>query len=410
MSIKKTTNFIPKKNNPKAGLDNKDIILLSLLQYICQNQNNSQKLFKLLSNYLMDLGIIQNHYLFSSKYNDMREFYVTSIKKLVEYHNSKNRDKKDQVIKLDNELIALEENKEIIINIYNARYKMDFIEIEKLDDGGFGSVFKAHNKLDCCLYAIKKIPFIRFKEFNNIRLLKEVKFLAKFNHPNIIRYYSTWIELAEKERDLDNLEEKQQILIQELDQDLELYPTLFIQMELCKLNLREYIRNRNYNGDKLNIAETKYIFRGIVLGLEYIHSKNILHRDLNPNNIFLDENRNPKIGDFGLSIDLMEKKDLDSNYSSSYGLKQYLAPEYIQANEYTEKSDIYSLGIIFLELLNIFNTESERILILNDLKKSKFPEGLGKNFKEESKLIERMLDLNPLKRPSIAEIKAFQDI
>ena len=84
--------------------------------------------------------------------------------------------------------------------VNDKRYVSDFEEITKIGSGGFSSVFKVKNKLDDNFYAVKKIQ-LRIKDIKNDinaeleRVLREAKFLAKVFHPNVIRYYNSWIEL-----------------------------------------------------------------------------------------------------------------------------------------------------------------------------------------------------------------------
>jgi len=84
-------------------------------------------------------------------------------------------------------------------------------------------------------------------------------------------------------------------------------------------------------------------FRKIVKGVGYLHSKNILHRDIKLDNILLDKNLNPKIIDFGIS-------SIYSKYKKIYdtaGTPVYLAPEVITAKgEISMKSDVWSLGVL----------------------------------------------------------------
>ncbi|KAF9426811.1 hypothetical protein BGZ94_005989 [Podila epigama] len=78
-----------------------------------------------------------------------------------------------------------------------TRYKHDFVEICKLGKGGFASVFKARNKLDGTEYAIKKIRLRGGSKVRYEKIFREIKFLARLDHKNVIRYYSSWLEHAD---------------------------------------------------------------------------------------------------------------------------------------------------------------------------------------------------------------------
>ncbi|GJJ75183.1 hypothetical protein EMPS_07541 [Entomortierella parvispora] len=78
-----------------------------------------------------------------------------------------------------------------------TRYKHDFTEISKLGKGGFACVFKARNKLDGIEYAIKKIRLRGGVKVRYEKIFREIKFLARLDHKNVIRYYSSWLEHAD---------------------------------------------------------------------------------------------------------------------------------------------------------------------------------------------------------------------
>ncbi|KAF9930925.1 hypothetical protein BGZ67_005565 [Mortierella alpina] len=78
-----------------------------------------------------------------------------------------------------------------------TRYKHDFVELSKLGKGGFASVFKARNKLDGIEYAIKKIRLRGGAKVRYEKIFREIKFLARLDHTNVIRYYSSWLEHAD---------------------------------------------------------------------------------------------------------------------------------------------------------------------------------------------------------------------
>ncbi|CAN6303872.1 unnamed protein product, partial [Urochloa humidicola] len=92
-----------------------------------------------------------------------------------------------------------------------------------------------------------------------------------------------------------------------------------------------------------------HIIKGICEGLCYLHENHIVHLDIKPANILLDDNMVPKIADFGLSrcFDENQSKDITSKLVGSIG---YLAPEFYD-RQITYDLDIYSLGIIVIELL-----------------------------------------------------------
>eukprot|EP01043_Picozoa_sp_COSAG02_P106665 COSAG02_NODE_42664_length_382_cov_1.077739_1_plen_121_part_10 len=100
-------------------------------------------------------------------------------------------------------------------------------------------------------------------------------------------------------------------------------------------------------GKTIEPSEAARIVIGICAGLGNAHENNILHRDIKPANILLDPNASPKIGDFGLA-----QPAGDTKLGLSFGTPGYSAPEVIHNPTSVDQStDIYSVGIIFYELL-----------------------------------------------------------
>ncbi|KAJ1937246.1 hypothetical protein FBU59_004810, partial [Linderina macrospora] len=82
----------------------------------------------------------------------------------------------------------------MVMDMHRSRYHDDFIQLRCLGKGGFGKVFEVRNKLDGRRYAVKQI---RIKgEITAEKTLREIKTLANLDHPNIVRYYSSWIEVT----------------------------------------------------------------------------------------------------------------------------------------------------------------------------------------------------------------------
>jgi translation initiation factor 2-alpha kinase 4 len=157
---------------------------------------------------------------------------------------------------------------------------------------------------------------------------------------------------------------------------------LFIAMEYCPMTLRMAIETG------LNEVNINNLFYQLVKGVNYIHSKGMMHRDLNPNNVFISNDGNIKIGDFGCST----RSNRDG--SLEVGTSFYRAPE-IDLGEYDNRVDIYSLGMIFFEMIYKMGTQMERHHVLQDLQKLVFPVGFEETFPFETQLIRKMLAPNP---------------
>ena len=143
---------------------------------------------------------------------------------------------------------------------------------------------------------------------------------------------------------------------------------LYIQMEYCR---PETLRNLVNTGIQSDPNEGFRLFRQIVQGLAHIHATSIVHRDLKPENIFIDTNGDVRIGDFGLArpgdyrmvnhIGTRKGEALGS-FTRDIGTAFYVAPEVLSAGggKYDEKADMYSLGVVFLEMNVSFATGMER--------------------------------------------------
>ena len=154
---------------------------------------------------------------------------------------------------------------------------------KKLGQGGYGEVYQVLNESDNKYYALKEFPIKGETEDNIQAIKKEAQILSKFNHRNIVKYY-------------DSLEKDDKF---------------YILMEYCDdQNLNVFI---NKHKEKSELIEEKIIYniiKQICLGLKEIHSKNIIHWDLKPENIFMNKNNEIKIGDFGISKELYSYKKI----------------------------------------------------------------------------------------------------
>lgn len=307
-------------------------------------------------------------YNYKFNYDEIRNNILNKLKKSnlidTEMNESVLSIKKEINNLLINELPNTMEKKSL--SIFN-NYKSQTL----IGNGSFSNVYKVYNAMDDQYYAVKKIGLDEYY----YEKLEEIRSLAKLNHKNIIRYYSSWIEskkisnklkriksinlelLPFDKLDVDDLNNQSS----EYEYDESIYDKfIFIQMELCNCDLKKYLEENNLSYDN----KIKLVIE-ICEGLDYIHKNGIIHRDLKLNNILVNENNNIKITDFGLATKLYEVNN------EIVGSRMYIAPEVLKNGSYSLKSDLYSLGIIMLEIFIKFKTNMERVIIINEIKSGK---------------------------------------
>ena len=202
-------------------------------------------------------------------------------------------------------------NETVIIN--SGEYKI----IEELGKGTFGKVYKLQK--DNKYYAYKKILIAESTKEQIDECYKEKNILSEFNNEYIVKFYFSSID-----KNYFN-----------------------ILMEYAgKSNLKQFIKEYKDNNLLIEQNIIEDIIIQICLGLIEIHKNKIIHRDLTPDNIFINEEKKIKIGDFGVSKKLNEKK-----YANTYtGKHHYNSPEREKDQNYDYRADIYSLGCIMYEL------------------------------------------------------------
>jgi serine/threonine protein kinase len=340
-----------KQDNNSTLINNKDYLIISLLKYICTIHDVPIYTFNYICDYLVKNNVIENIDLNSIDTVHLKIMCTNLIKNIADHGN----------------------NKELYnIDYSDCRYNKNFVQECVLGQGGYGCVYDARYILDNNRYAVKKIYIKELSKEKSKYYLNEVRLLSQLNHENIVRYYTSWIEFEitdtpnKKVPELTdpNILNSQGIII---SRDI-VKPVLYIQMELCKKSLDSYIKNRNFNNEEI-IKNDEYIFiEQIIKGLKYIHKNGIIHGDLTPQNIFIDSNSVIKIGDFGLAKKteiLYENKEF-----GSYGNLLYMAKEQIEQNICNIKSDIYSFGIIYMELLSKFKSQAKRAKSIQEFKKN----------------------------------------
>ncbi|XP_023182804.1 interferon-induced, double-stranded RNA-activated protein kinase-like [Xiphophorus maculatus] len=269
-----------------------------------------------------------------------------------------------------------------------SSFASDFEILEYLGGGGFGRVFMVTEKLLDLDYAVKVVP-------GTEKALREVMALSDLQHENIVRYYNCWME------DL----KVQPAKVQKKLKDVTCGQCLFIKMELCKpATLKQWIGERNEEelSHPQRGADSLPIALQIVNGVEYIHSNNFIHRDLKPPNIMFGKNGKVKIGDFGLVT--IDRSEILIDRTEGPGTKIYMAPEQ-ESNRYDRKVDMFSLGLIFFELLWKMSTGHERATIWKNARKGKLPKEFSQAFPFEYRIIKSLLSENPNDRPEASQVK-----
>jgi len=203
--------------------------------------------------------------------------------------------------------------------------------------------------------------------------------------------------------------------------------TIYIQSELCKESLYEFVdRRRQSAADPDHQANNYRIVLQLVEGVESIHSRKIIHRDLKMQNVLVNFQGTCKICDFGLAkrikgskscyiindliangADMLTEDDLDK-FSSSVGTKIFSSPEQSTSNSYDHRTDIYSLGLLIGMLFAHWNTKHEEYESINKLRSKSFSD-LNLDDRIVG-ILDRCLS-EPQFRPSLKEIrKSFTDL
>lgn len=145
-------------------------------------------------------------------------------------------------------------------------------------------------------------------------------------------------------------------------------------MQLCDETLKCWLDRRRAINEPINIALAISIIMQATTGIQYIHSCNIVHHDIKPSNIFLSSDlKSVQVGDFGLACCLQGHNHSDCPLEGGQiGTPLYAAPEQLRGR-CNPKSDMFSLGLVLIELVTIFSTEMERIDILTKVRSGYLP-------------------------------------
>ncbi|KAI5331016.1 hypothetical protein L3X38_021142 [Prunus dulcis] len=199
----------------------------------------------------------------------------------------------------------------------------NFSTANKLGEGGFGPVYKGllANGQEVAVKRLSKNSGQGLEQFKN-----EVMLTAKLQHRNLVRIFGCCIDAGEK------------MLIYEC---------------LANKSLDFFIFDKS-RSSLLDWKKRFEIILGIARGVLYLHQDSrlkIIHRDLKASNVLLDSTMNPKISDFGMAK-MFGEDQIQANTNRVVGTYGYMSPEYAMEGRYSEKSDVFSFGVLLLEIIS----------------------------------------------------------
>ncbi|WJX72476.1 hypothetical protein P8452_56358 [Trifolium repens] len=210
----------------------------------------------------------------------------------------------------------------------------------KIGEGGFGPVYKGCLP-NGTLIAVKQLS--SKSRQGNREFLNEIGMISALQHPYLVKLYGCCVE------------GDQLLLIYEYLENNSLARALFGPEE---------------HRIRLDWSTRKKICVGIARGLAYLHEESrlkVVHRDIKATNVLLDTDLNPKISDFGLAkLDEEDNTHISTRIAGTYG---YMAPEYAMHGYLTDKADVYSFGIVALEIVcgrtnTIYRSKKEALYLL----------------------------------------------
>ena len=296
----------------------------------------------------------------------------------------------DKFIKPDLNIIIIDSDiEEENLKLTSQTYQ----KIKSLGKGSYGQVFLIKSLETQKEYALKETIITKEKEVFLYFTMNEINILSKLKNPFIISLKCAFKTQLNKDM------EKLDIIMEYVDNG----------------DLNKLLIDNKY--DEVYFEEKRilnWLFQ-VCLALIYLQKNDVIHRDIKPSNIFLMADDSIKLGDFGIS----KKVSKSSDVKLFIGTPRYTSPEIINKKDFSFKTDIWSLGVSFLELISLripfLGYENEEIYknildrnintkILNK-EKNGFNNNITKRYsKKLLDLINEMISINPEDRPNAKDI------
>ncbi|CAM9776185.1 unnamed protein product, partial [Ectocarpus fasciculatus] len=263
--------------------------------------------------------------------------------------------------------------------------------LEVIGSGAFGQVTKIRRKSDGRTLVWKELNYGSMSDREKQQTVAEVNIIRELRSPFIVRYY-------------DRIVDKQNT-------------KLYIVMEYCAGgDLGHVIKKCKRNRTNLEEAVIWKALAQLLLALKDCHHREdngscrpILHRDIKPANVLLDQNKNIKLGDFGLAKELSSAGKLAQTH---VGTPFYMSPELISGRAYDEKSDIWAIGCLLYELAALrppFDAHNQLELAVK-IKSGKYHRIPSKYSSHLTDVIGACLQVDPSRRPRLAELESMTQL
>ncbi|TPP50633.1 Protein kinase domain family protein [Leishmania donovani] len=254
----------------------------------------------------------------------------------------------------------------------------DYEVFEHLGSGATSDVYRVVNKTNNRTYVLKKMSLANMSDEEQLRAKQEIIVMDNVDHPNIVKFRESFMDPADNSVD--------------------------IIMEYCEFGtLEDLIERQRYEGRPFPTDVLLEWMAELLCGLSHIHSNRILHRDLKTSNIFVTSKNHLKLGDFGVCTILSNP---NAKAESMIGTPLYFAPEVCNSDPHDERSDVWSLGVVFYEMCTLrrpFEAGNLFTLIQLILESDIEPFGNGVDGSLEG-LVRQMLDRDPSRRPTAQEL------